>query len=384
MQVHNYLRTFCIVGVLLLSSCMHDENWVEKQKPNLGVEEIVRDGGVLILNEGNFMYGNASLSYYNRQTGEVVNDVFYRQNGVPLGDVAESAMIFDGELYVVINNSGKIVVVNFGKYKLLKAFEFTHKITGLLSPRYIHFIDSTKAYISDLYAKAISIYDPVSYAVKGKINISNGSHDFYQHPSEQFVEYGNEIFTNCYSFDNKVLVFDKLSDKLIDSIEVLQQPNSMVLDKNGKIWVLCDGGFSGSPYGDTPPGLARIDAVTHTVEKIFILPDDNWPSKLCINGRRDTVYFLNGDIWRMSVDASLLPEDPFISSGTASGERLFYGLGVDPVSSEVYVSDAIDHVQAGIVYRYNAKAEPVDTFGVGIIPGFFCFVGEPGVGPRGL
>jgi len=187
------------------------------------------------------------------------------------------------------------------------------------------------------------------------------------------VVFENEVFTNCYSFDNKVLVIDSETDRLIDSIEVLAQPNSMVIDRFGKIWVLCDGGYEGSEYGDNQPGLVRIDAATHTVEKIFILPEDNWPSKLCINGSSDTLYFINGDVWRMPVDANHLPPDAFISAVSASGTRLFFGLGVDPVSSEVYVSDAIDHIQNGVVYRYRSDATPVDTFRVGIIPAGFLF-----------
>lgn len=39
-------------------------------------------GNVLfITNEGNFQYGNASLSYYDMETEKVENNVFYRANG---------------------------------------------------------------------------------------------------------------------------------------------------------------------------------------------------------------------------------------------------------------------------------------------------------------
>jgi len=358
---------------ILLQSCMNDETWAEWKKPNLAVDKLLIDGGVLVLSEGNFMYGNSSLSYYNSKVGELINDIFSKQNGFPMGDVAQSATIFDGELYVVLNNSGKIMIMNFGKYPALKAFDFTHKITGLRSPRYISFIDSSKAYISDLYAKSITILDPFSYSITGTIKLANNNPDFYQHPTEQIIVHNEDVFTNCYSFDNKVLVIDKNTDQLIDSIEVLQQPNSMVLDKYSKIWVLCDGGYEGSTFGNTQPGLVKIDALTHTVERIFILPQDKWPSKLCLNGGADTLYFLNGDVWRMPVTASSLPAKSFINAASGKDMRLFSGLGIDPKNSDVYVSDAIDHVQPGVVYRYTSEGVGVDTFQVGIIPGFFCF-----------
>jgi len=119
--MRNFLQAIRIVSpgflflIPLIQSCMDDDTRREEIRPNLSAEEVMRERGVLILNEGNFMYGNSSLSYYNPVTGKVVNDVFYRQNGVPLGDVAQSAVIYGGELYVVLYNSGKIMVMNLGK-----------------------------------------------------------------------------------------------------------------------------------------------------------------------------------------------------------------------------------------------------------------------------
>lgn len=39
----------------------------------------------------------------------------------------------------------------------------------------------------------------------------------------------------------------------------------------------------------------------------------------------------------------------------------------------MYVADAIDYQQQGVVYRYTAKGEPVDEFHVGVAPGAFCW-----------
>jgi DNA-binding beta-propeller fold protein YncE len=65
----------------------------------------------------------------------------------------------------------------------------------------------------------------------------------------------------------------------------------------------------------------------------------------------------------------ILLESPY-EPGKPGG---YYGLDVDPGTSEVYVSDALDHVQRGRVYRLNADGTPLDTFITGISPGAFCF-----------
>lgn len=51
----------------------------------------------------------------------------------------------------------------------------------------------------------------------------------------------------------------------------------------------------------------------------------------------------------------------------------YYGLTINPVNSEVYIADAIDYVQNGVVLRYSPDGELLDEFYVGIIPGAFCW-----------
>ena len=54
----------------------------------------------------------------------------------------------------------------------------------------------------------------------------------------------------------------------------------------------------------------------------------------------------------------------------------FFSLGIDPASSEIYLGDAIDHRQNGIVYRYLSSGKLIDQFKVGISPGDFAFKPE--------
>lgn len=325
--------------------------------------------GVFITNEGNFMYGNASLSYYSPSKKTIVNDAFFTANGIPLGDVAQSMVIRNGLGYIVINNSGKIYVID------IKTFKLVGKITGLTSPRYIHFMSDEKAYVTDLYAKAITIINPKTYTITGKIDVNNNTSQFYQHPTEQMVLYKNWLFVSCWSYDDKILVIDTNTDKVIKEITVRKQPNSIVIDKNNKVWVLCDGGYEGSPFGYENPTLIKIDAQTFLTEKVFEMEKGkNQPSRLTINGSKDTIYYLNKGVWQMPVNVQQLPESSLIGEKTTGkSDKLFYGLGVDPKTSEVYVTDAIDYLQNGILYRYLPSGIAIDSCKVGIIPGNFCF-----------
>jgi len=344
------------VAIIILWSC-------EKQ-PSLSSIESKTGKGVFILNQGNFQFSNSSLSYYDPTLKKVENLVFKRaNNGIPLGDVAQSMIINDSLGFIVLNNSGKVYVID------INTFEFKGQIDSLTSPRYIHLINEQKGYITDLYARAITIFNPSTYEISGSINVNNNSDNYNQHATEQMVQVNNLVYINCWSFDNKILIIDSDIDEVVDSIQVGIQPVSIKLDKNNKLWVLTDGGYSGNPFGNEVPKLVCINLLNKQVEKEFVFQMNDRPTDLQMNGTKDTLYFVNNDIWKLGIEQVSLPKTPFI----LRYNKLFYAMGVDAITSEIYVSDAIDYMQSGWVYRYSSQAQPIDTFKVGIVPGFFCF-----------
>lgn len=361
-----------LLSLVIFSACMDDDAWYEMNDLDVKYDTLLnnyinKQTGLFIVNEGNFMYDNASLSYYLIDSMKVLNDVFYRTNQTPLGDVAQSIAIRDSLAYIVINNSSKIYAIN------TNTFEYAGKIIGLTSPRHIHFLSDDKAYVTDLYSRAIAIVNPQTFEINGYIDVSNSASSFNQHATEQMVQFEKYVFTNCWSFDNTILVIDSETDQVIDSIEVPLQPNSMVIDRNDMLWVLCDGGFEGNPAGNEPASLVRIDLTSFEVEQLITFELNDNPTELCSNGSKDTLFFLNKHIYRYPAN-SLEPQEKIVESPYTN--KLiggFYGLGIDPYSGDIYVADAIDQVQRGIVYRYKGDGTPIDTFRTGINPGAFCF-----------
>jgi hypothetical protein len=314
------------------------------------------ENGVFIACEGNFMYGNGSLSFYHTEKKSVTNQLFYARNNVPPGDVVQSLALKDNSLFIVVNNSGKIYVAD------AQTIEYKGSITGLTSPRYIHFISDEKAYITDLYARHITIFNPLSFEITGKIDLEN-------HTSEQMVQIGKYVFSTAWSFDEYVLVIDSETDELVNKIKVPLQPRDLVIDKNEKIWVLSDGGFEGSPPGAQAPALTRIDPQTFTVEQIFRFNSGDVAAGLEINSTGDTLIFMNRGVYKMPVADKQLPGSVFIPEEN----KLFYSLAVNPENDEIYISDAIDYTQNAIVYRYSPSGNVIDSFKVGINPSYFLF-----------
>ena len=71
----------------------------------------------------------------------------------------------------------------------------------------------------------------------------------------------------------------------------------------------------------------------------------------------------------MPITATQLPTSAFV----AANGRNFYALGVDPNDGTVYVADAIDYVQRGVVLRHAADGSFIGSFLAGRIPSGFVF-----------
>ena len=352
---YNILRLAIVV--LALASLVGCMNWEYED----GESFATSGAGLFVINEGNFQYGNASLSYYNPATKTVENEVFYRANAMKLGDVAQSMTLYGDTGWIVVNNSHVIFAID------PTTFKEKGRIENLTSQRYIHFLSDEKAYVTQLWDNRIFIVNPKRYEITGYIEcpamtMESGS-------TEQMVQWGKYVFVNCWSYQNRILKIDPTTDKVVAELEVGIQPTSLVLDCYGKLWTITDGGYEDSPYGYEAPSLYRIDAETFTIEKQFRFAKGDAPSEVQLNGRGDKLYWINNDVWAMDVTADRIPVKPFIPYS----DTLYYGLTIDPRSGEVYVADAIDYVQAGKIYRYSEQGERLDEFYAGITPGAFCW-----------
>ncbi len=330
-----------ILILLFLLACKEKE---ENEPQELGSADVI------ILNEGNFRTGNASIDAYNSADLSVKKKLFLANNqGRPLGDVAQSMIEYANRYYVVVNNSSKIEVLDKVNFQSIA------QITGLNSPRYIQPIGNGLAYVSDLYEDKLYKIDLINYAIVKQLDISGWTEEMTYSNGKVFV---------CNMDSNQVLVIDAAKDSLIRKIPTNANPNSILKDDSGRIWVACSGSSSSFP------AVIQIDGLTDRVVKRLEISDYNQSiSDLELSSNPKVIYYLNKDVYKFSIGDTVLSNQPFISRGN----RLFYSLGVDRSKEEIYVSDAIDYVQSGVIYRYDKNAQEIHAFRTGIIPGHFFF-----------
>lgn len=365
--------TLAITGVgLLFSSCDTIESGREEHFEHAGK-------GVLILCEGNYNSGNASLSYYDTESQKVENGVFQRANDRKLGDTGQSITLDEGVAYIAMENSGIIWKMDTRTFRVLG--EFTAKsdtACHMVNPRYMHLVSKEKAYITDLYAPFITIINPQTMQYVGSIPTGQPFTNGYA-STEEMVQVGKEVFTNCWSYSRSILIIDTEHDAVVDSIVLGSwQPKSMVVDANEKLWVVTDGGYTSGKdsFGEDVPHLYRINPSTRRVELDLTLQTDEAMVQLCLSPDKNTLYILDNDVYQMSISDQAMPTRPFIYAPIdEDGTRhKLYGIGVNPNNGDVFLADAIDYRQAGMVYRYSRAGQLIDSFRVGILPNHFAFI----------
>jgi DNA-binding beta-propeller fold protein YncE len=319
------------------------------EKPN---GSFLTGDGVFIVNEGNFMAGNGSLSYYSYDSLKIYNDLFTTVNGRPLGDVPNSMEISGDLAYLVVNNSGKIEVIRKSSLGSVKT------ITGLVSPRNMGFVSNYKAYVTSMYSDSLAIIDLVSNSISGYINLRRST--------ESIVIEGDKTFAACWVGGHEIMVIDNTTDTVIDSIQVGIEPESMVVDKNNMLWVLCNGGWARENFAE----LDGINIITNEIDNQIVFPDKQQsPSCLRIDGNGENLYYLENGVRKVNISSLQLPAEPFIPQT----DHFFYKLGVNPVNSDIFVTDAVDYQQNGYLLRYTSEGALISEMHANIIPGSMCF-----------
>jgi hypothetical protein len=126
-------------------------------------------------------------------------------------------------------------------------------------------------------------------------------------------------------------------------------------------------------YGDKKQSilarLSRINPLTNQIEISFSFNNGDAPRNLCLNKTKDTLYFLNNDVYRMAISEINLPSSSFINKGNKN----FYGLGVNPNDYNIYAADALDYSQKSNIYIFDSYGNEKSVFKAGINANGFYF-----------
>lgn len=325
---------------LSVSGCKKDDFGPQSNQPN----QSQKVTGVVVLNEGTFTWSNASLSVVNLENQTVNNNVFQQANNLPLGDVAQSAKRVGDEILVVVNNSNKIVRVN------AENFTLNGSIEGLQSPRYMEFTnsDSNEIWVTDLFANQIHVVDLNTNAVSGAILVSGWCENIERFDNKMWVLNKKDSVIQVYHSQNQQLVSSLLSnDKVID-FKRMASHEVLVYGKKG---------------------IYKVNTNSLAIESIHAFGTIKTGGKIAYDSINKKVYLLSKNLEMLD----LANPSQWEVILTPNAGQQFYGLATHPQNGNVFVTDAKDYVQNGVLIQWDVLTKETTEYGVGIAPQYILF-----------
>lgn len=329
-----------LFGSLLLMGCSKNET----NNSNRDFSE-----GFFILNEGTFNFGNASLDFYQTNKDSLLNDVYRRVNEVGLGDVAQSMIRTDKYLILVVNNSQKIEILD------IKTLKRVRTINGFDSPRYIYMIDSVRALVTELYSKKIHIV----HIEKGVIDQSKDAFGW----GEKMIAVQNNIWIQIKKHPSepqgkKGFVVYYPSTGAFTNIEYNDEPLSHLFAQN-YLWIL-------AKKDDSSSRLIAHNPVTMDLLTPEIKFNKTASPRYMIYGENQFLYFYEANkIWKVDISN---PAVSFAAVAFIDLSHLQNVYNLQFYKQHIYVFDAKNYTQKGIVEQYDLSGNKIKTIQAGIIP----------------
>lgn len=331
-----------------------------------------RTNKVLVINEGLPASGTGSVCFYDPIDKSIDHNVFYKTNTYAPGNTLYSLLVDGDRSFLVVAGTGEILMVNSQTMELQKRFR------GLGAPHRMLKISENKFYVTDWQEDGVWV-----------LNVNSGTlvkSIFTGLAPETMVSLGNLVFvanSGGAFVDSTISVIHAVGDTLMAQLRVAHNPNSMVIDEDKKLWVLCSGYENiQDPFTSTPGFLIKFDlsrdsveyylADSLTLDTFWVFTDNQLkPQDLTAGENNDILYFLDyykeANVMRFNKNSVNLPVNPFIDGS-------FNAIGVDPIEKEIYVSDPGDNVTPGKLYRYGTGGGQIDVQNTGIKPVEFGFL----------
>lgn len=332
---------FILWFVLVTVSCSSDDDFGPQNTSNStnGSPSQKDEPKLFLLNEGNFMHGNASLDVYDLVEDKLYNALFEQTNGSRLGDVAQSGLMIGDTLAVVVNNSGKIVLIDKNNYTLIA------ELTSLNSPRYLAPMPNGNFLLTELYADKMQEIDFENIKVVNEFNVDGWTEEVH-------VTQDNLAFVR--NVEHR-------------SIDVYDLSVSGLRYRGG------EGKVRGVAFGREAAFFVTADfiakwAYTSSDYEILVTFKDSLSARRpALTNENDAIYFLADGVYR-----AVLTEKKVERIMEGKG-RNFYGLAVDPQYGDVYVTDAKDYISRGTIYRTDKLGIVKAEHKTGIIPQAMIF-----------
>lgn len=359
-----------LIFAAFLTGCRGDELVVPSETEQAG--DAGGKGGMYLLNEGNMGSNKCTLDFYDFASGQYLRNIYAERNPgevMELGDVGNDIAVYGGKLYITVNCSHKVEVLDAATATKLKQIDIPNC-------RYLAFADGN-AYVSsyigpvgpDPNSPLGSVFriDTLSLEVTGEVAVG------YQ-PEEMAVADGMLFVANsggyrAPDYDDRITAISLADFSTAYEIKAAVNLLRLKRDGYGNLWATSRG-----DHKDVPSSLlclGRNSAGRYAVSKRYDIGCDNFAF------RGDSLLFISsqGGVNGYGVLDITTGEQlgSFVSPALEREITRPYGLAVNPADGNIFLTDAKNYVSSGTLYCLDCSGTTLWSARTGDIPCAMAF-----------
>lgn len=369
-----------VLMLFTLIACREDDIIFIPEEVPTGTPVLSKVQGFYLLNEGNMGSNKSTLDYYNLHTATYFRNIYASANpSVPkeLGDVGNDLGVYGSKLYAVINCSNKVEVMRATDAVRISSIDIPNcrniafhggyaYVTSYAGPVEIRPDYSQLGFVAKIDTATLKVvdrcvvgYQPDGLAVSGD-NIYVANSGGYRVPN----------------YENTMSVISLANFTVTKTIAIAPNLDNVIADRHGRIWVSNRG-----DYYDVMPSLTCYDARKDRIVATFPIG----ASAMWLDG--DIIYTV-GTSWsaetqsnvrsyhKIDIETMQIAEKGPITDGTETEIRVPYSIAVNPVTKEVYITDARSYLNPGYLHCYSPEGVRQWSVRTGDIPAAFAFIGQ--------
>ena len=337
--------------------------------------------GFYLVNEGNMGSNKCTLDYCDYLTGLYARNFYAERNPdviKELGDVGNDIGIYGSKLYVVVNCSHKVEVLDAHTGVRIGQVDIPNC-------RYVRF-HRGKAYVSsyvgpiliDPSAPKGAVYEMDTTSLRVTRKVTVGYQPEEMEIVDDYMYVANSGGYRPPQYDNTVSVVQMLDFKQVRQIPVGINLHRLKKDRYKKLWVTSRGDYMNRPSRlyvlEKKEGYNRME-VADTIPVAC--------SNMAIKG--DSLYYYATE-WNnftasntisygiIDVRTKKVVSTSFITDGTEKDIEIPYGIAVHPETGEILVTDAKNYVSSGALHCYSPDGKKKWTVRTGDIPAHIVFL----------
>lgn len=326
-----------------------------------------------ILCEGLFNQNNSTLARFSFKKQNLTKNYFRGINHRGLGDTANDLAIYGSKIYIIVNVSSTVEVLDFYTGESLRQISMQTEQGSPRQPRHIAF-HKDKAYVCS-YDGTISRIDTTSLAIDAITNAGRNPESICVQSNKLYVSNSGGLDqSSSIGVDNTVSVIDIESFRETKKIIVGPNPGRILPGPDGTETVYVATHGKNMEAGDYH--FVKIDCQTDAVARTY----DEKVQSFAIDGDIAYLYNYNYSTQTSSIKVfNLRTEETvrenFITDGTKISTP--FGININPYSGNVYITNAYDYTKYGDLFCFNQLGQLIFRLNnIGLNPNTVAFSRE--------